>query len=382
MAAREDVYQKLRDEISKMPIPMPPAESGVELNLLRHLFTPEEAAIALNLNILPENLGRIHRRVAKSGIAITREELESVLDHLVDVGAILGGGLFEAKGKGKLYSLSQMVVGMFEFQVDRLTPAYVRDFNQYMDERFHMALLPGKTAQMRTIPVSTAVTPEMHIARYEDIKAYVRGLKDDIAVANCVCRQSTEVSGGKCGHSDIMETCLMFKDAARFALGRKKGRRLDNAGALEILDRAEKAGFILQPENARNPQFVCCCCTDCCHAIKVLKRHPRPSELLISNYRAVIDPVKCKGCKKCLDRCAMGAISLMDKTAVVDPDRCIGCGVCVASCANGAHRLIPKEKRYVPPRTHDAMYQKILMERLGVMKTLKAVSRVVTGRKA
>ena len=55
---------------------------------------------------------------------------------------------------------------------------------------------------MRTIPIGLAVTPEMRIEPYNDMKKYVGGLRDDIAVTNCVCRESAEVIGGSCRHSD------------------------------------------------------------------------------------------------------------------------------------------------------------------------------------
>jgi ferredoxin len=382
MINQDDVYRKLREEINKMPMPFLETASGVELKLLKHLFTPAEAEIALNLNILPETINRIHKRVQKSGITITPKELEETLDNLVNKGAILGGRAFESKGKGKQYSLAQLVVGMFEFQVNRLTKDYVHDFEQYTKEQFQKNLPVPKTLQMRTIPIGLAITPEMRIEPYNDMKKYVGGLKDDIAVANCVCRESAEVIGGSCRHSDIRETCLTFSDAARYMIGRGVGRPITNKEAINILNRAEEAGFILQPENSREPRFVCCCCVDCCHALKTYKMYPRPADLYISDYYTTIDPSKCKGCKKCIDRCGMEAISLKDKVAVVNLDRCIGCGACFVACKNEAHTLHKKEKTYVPPKNQDAMYQKIMVERYGLLSTMKTVTRVLSGRKA
>ena len=382
MINQDDVYRKLRKEINKMPIPFSETTSGVELRLLKHLFTPEEAQIALNLNILPETIHRIHKRVQKSGIEITKRELEGTLDNLVKKGAILGGRAFESKGKGKQYSLIQLAIGMFEFQNSRLTKEYVHDFEQYGKEQFHKDVFGTKTLQMRTIPIGIAITPEIRIEPYDDIKKYVGGLKDDISVANCVCRESTEKIGGSCRHSDIRETCLLFSDSARYGIGRGFARPITNEEAINILNRAEEVGFILQPENAREPQFVCCCCFDCCHALKMMKMQPRPADLCSATYYTTIDPSKCKGCKKCINRCAMDAISLKDKIAVVNLDRCIGCGVCFVACKNDAHQLHKKEKTYVPPKNQDAMYQKIMFERFGVVGTLKTVSKILTGRKA
>lgn len=377
-----DVYYKLKQEINKMPIPYSETKSGVELRLLKHLFTPAEAEIALNLNIMPETLDRIYKRVHKSGITVTRKELEDVLDTLVKKGAIMGGRLFESQKKGKQYSLAPLAIGMFEFQVDRLTRGFVEDFEQYVREQFHRDVLSTKTKQMRTIPISRSVTSELRVESYNNIREYVQNLKSDIAVQNCVCRQSAEIIDKPCQHSDIRETCLMFSDVARYSIGRGIGRPITKEETLAILDRAEEAGFVLSPENAQAPKFICCCCIDCCHLLKILNMHPQPADLFISNYYATIDPSLCMGCEMCKDRCGMRAISMEGNVAVINRDRCIGCGVCVTACVNDAHRMNKKDKTHIPPKTHDDMYKKIMIERFGLVSALKSVSRVLTGSKA
>ena len=111
MEETRDVYRRLQKHIDAMPVGFPAAASGVELRILEHLFTLEEAEIALSLGALPEPLDRIHRRVRKSGMS--KEELEATLDRLVTKGAILGGPGYSKGGKGKYYGKAQFAIGMF-----------------------------------------------------------------------------------------------------------------------------------------------------------------------------------------------------------------------------------------------------------------------------
>ena len=128
----DNVYVELRNQIDKMPVGMPATKSGVEIRLLKHLFTPEEAKIALSLNMFPEPLKRIYNRVKKTDKAITLEGLKEVLDRLAVKGAIL---LDEKKGQ-RLYSYAPFAIGMYEFQVGRLTKEFYEDSEEYLSGEF------------------------------------------------------------------------------------------------------------------------------------------------------------------------------------------------------------------------------------------------------
>ena len=77
----------------------------------------------------------------------------------------------------------------------------------------------------------------------------------------------------------------------------------------------------------------------------------------------------------------MEAVSLIDNIATVDQDRCIGCGLCVTTCEQNAIQLKKRAKETVPPKDHDAMYKKIMMERVGPWGTLKMMANMSLGRK-
>ena len=77
----------------------------------------------------------------------------------------------------------------------------------------------------------------------------------------------------------------------------------------------------------------------------------------------------------------MEAISMVDDVANVDLDRCIGCGLCTTTCNADAIKLKSKEGEYVPPKDHDALYKKIVMEKFGPWGTVKMASKNLLGRK-
>jgi hypothetical protein len=133
-----------------MPIAYPKTDSGVELRILKHLFTPDETEIALNLSALTESADKIYKRAKKNGIS--REKVEKILNGLVENGFIAGGKLLKAKGEEKYYIKAPLAIGMYEFQVNRLTEEFCEDMKQYENECFAEAFITPKTSQMKTIP--------------------------------------------------------------------------------------------------------------------------------------------------------------------------------------------------------------------------------------
>ena len=46
-----NIYRRLQDHLDKMPIGFPAVKSGADIRLLKHIFTPEEAEIAMLLKL-------------------------------------------------------------------------------------------------------------------------------------------------------------------------------------------------------------------------------------------------------------------------------------------------------------------------------------------
>jgi heterodisulfide reductase subunit A-like polyferredoxin len=97
-----------------------------------------------------------------------------------------------------------------------------------------------------------------------------------------------------------------------------------------------------------------------------IKKHPRPIEMVVSNYYAVVDADACTGCETCVERCQMEAISINeDDVAEINLDRCIGCGLCVPTCPTAALRLElkPEDQRYTPPAKGQELFEQMAQKR-------------------
>ena len=378
MNEKDDVYRLLQQHIDKMPIPFPATKSGIEIKLLKHLFSPEEAQVALALSMTPEPVEKIHKRLA--GLNLSRKELEKTLDDLAKQGSILADAKEGKTGVIKQYGKLPLVVGMFEFHVNQLNKELVEDFHTYMDESFRSALVSQKTGQMRSVPINTEIVLDKVVGLYDDIKQYVMRAEGPFSVVNCVCRQAGEEIG-ESRNNEIMETCLGVGEIAQYVITSGAGREVSRDGFVSLLDRAEKEGFVLNPENSQKPRYICCCSGDCCEVLLNAKKLPRPVELISGNYFAIVDLEKCTGCKKCESRCQMDAIMVYDKKSSVDLDRCIGCGLCATTCKSEAIALHEHAKPKVPAKNSQAMYQKILMERYGMWGGMKVAGKLMMGKK-
>ena len=373
---KPDIYRQLQRHLDYMPVPFPETESGVEISLLKKLFDEGEANIALNLSALPENIDKIHGRF-KEG-EITKDQLVSKLNGLSEKGAIMG--VPDPKG-GLLYSKIPLAIGMFEYQVDRITKELAEDFYRYEDEGFADAFLKSKTKQMRTIPVNVDIDPEFTVGSYDNSRAIIEKSPGPFAVMNCVCRQAKEKMGDPCKQTDIMQTCFTLGEAARFMMNRGVAQKLGKDEMISLITRAEHEGMVMQPANTQEPSFICCCCGCCCGVLTAAKKYPNPAELFHTNFYAKIDPGNCTACGECMELCQMDALVSVNNHTEVLRSHCIGCGVCLNACATEAISLMKTKKETVPPKDSMGMYKKMVKERYGVLGFFKIMGKAALGKK-
>jgi electron transport complex protein RnfB len=333
----DDVYLKLREFMNTLPVGYPSTPSGVEIRILKKLFSPEEAELTMQLKSEPEEVPAI-----AAGLGLDEAELAERLEKMARKGLI-----FRVRKENEVfYQAIQFMVGIYEFQLKNLDKEFCQMFEEYLPH-FGMSLMPLKTKQLRVVPVESAVKSTPMVETYNRVRELVEGQKT-FSVAQCICRKEQEILGKKCDRPQ--ETCLGFGDLAQFFIDNNWGRAIDKAEVMKILDLAEESGLVLSPSNSQELVAVCCCCPCCCPALKYAKLMPRPADMVISYYQAKINPELCSSCGVCLEQCQMAAIEKGEDSYRIVDGRCIGCGLCVSACPTEAISMRKKSGMEPPPK--------------------------------
>jgi len=332
----------------------PATRSGAEIKILKHIFSPQEAQIACCLSYKFESLETVFSRA--NHLVDSADELERHRDSSQKKGGI------ESKIKnGQVHFCNApLVVGMYEFQLDRLTPDFIENFREYTsDKKFGIEFLSTKLPQMRTIPVAKSIHPQHNVSTYDQVKSLLQAAEAPFAIHECICRKKKSLQGHACNVTDRKETCLSMGAMARMAVKSAAGREISREDAMAFIEQNQKEGLVLQPTNSEKVEFICSCCGCCCGMLGIHQELPKPLDFWATNFYAAADSQACESCGLCVKRCQVNAVSIAKKKqpAVVNRDRCLGCGVCVPSCPTGAITLVKKPAEVKPPKTREELHE-------------------------
>ena len=131
MKDKSDVYRKLQQHMDSMPVGLPATESGVEINILKIIFSPEEAAVATLLDYKYKSAEQLFE--ATDDEYASKTDLVKLLDKIVSKGGIARR---ERNGE-KQYALIPLVLwGIYEQQLKRLSPEFLMNFGPYIQNEF------------------------------------------------------------------------------------------------------------------------------------------------------------------------------------------------------------------------------------------------------
>lgn len=339
-----DVYQDLAEKLDHLPQGFPSTESGIELRILKKIFSPAEAAIALKLQPLPETAEAIAKR-----LDMPVKKTSTILDAMARKGQI---GCRKMGGE-QVYMFAAFIPGIYEFQVYRLDKELADMVEEYLP---HVMKVVGgyEPGVARTVPVKKQIDPGIHLEKYEDIRELIENAQS-FNLKDCICQKERRITGHHCSHT--LERCLYISNEEQafehFLLG---GRIISRAEALQVLENAEREGLVHNAflNTKHGHAAICNCCSCCCAAIRSTKELGGPTAVARSNFVAVIDPETCDACGVCMEnRCPMDAIAEKDGLYGVVRDTCIGCGVCTVTCPTDSIALIkrPSSEQTQPPDT-------------------------------
>jgi NAD-dependent dihydropyrimidine dehydrogenase PreA subunit len=370
----EQVYINLQRHLDRQAIGFPTTKSGSEIKILKHIFTPQEAEIATCLTYKFEPLEMVFKKAGH--IVESPQELAELLDRIEKNGGI------ESKTKDgqRLYCNAPLVVGMYEFQLGKLTPEFIKDFSEYTsDKKYGIGFISTKLPQMRTIPIAKSIQPQLNVSTFDEVTKLLRQAKAPFVIFDCICRQKKAIGGEPCQMTDRKETCFAVDSIAQAFLRNGLGRKITLDESMSILEQNQKQGLVLQPSNTQKAEFICSCCGCCCGMLAMHKSLPKPVDFWASNYYAVVDTDSCDGCGNCENRCQVGAASVSEKKqqSFIDLNRCIGCGLCIPTCPQKALFLKKKSTEVRPPKTREDLYDTIMSNKKGRLGKLKVTGKVV-----
>ena len=376
------LYRKLQQHLDRQPVGFPPSADGSDIRLLKHVFSPEQAAIATCLGHEPQPIEVIFDQAKQ--MVPSMDALKVHLTAMVKKGGIE----CHRKNNRDVYATVPLVVGIYELQVDRLTPEFIRDFKAYTStKRFGISFLGTGRSQMRTIPVNKSIVPDLPVAEYDQIFNLIEKAQPPFVVLPCICRKKKAMQGEPCKQTRREETCMAMGGIAQTLIKMELGRQITRPEAMEIISQNQEEGLVLQPSNTQKIEFLCSCCGCCCSMLSLHKELPLPLDFWETGFKAELSADTCVACGQCADKCPVQALSFPDPAneqkkrtrPFIDPDRCIGCGQCVAACRPGALSLVPRQGQAPPPTGRDELNAELLAHKNQPLARTRVVGTLAKG---
>lgn len=330
----EDLYERLREKLDRHPMGAP-ADPSI-LSILRELFAPEEARLALCMSFK----GLDVEEIAKRG-DVPKIEASSLLESMANKGLI-----YCVKTKAHIrYALMPPMPGFFEFslikgeetaQTQRLRRLWEEYFANALGETLHST----RILTTRVISVNKKIAYGINILPYEESAEIVKRA-NKIALGQCQCR----LAARKC--DSPLDVCIMLDGWAEFLTDRRLARLVSIEEAIDALRRAEEAGLVHTTNNTKTPvPFICNCCSCCCYMLRGVVEH---RNLGSSRFIASVYEEACTGCHGCVEICKFKGMEVNEEgIAKVMKDYCMGCGICSSVCPENAISMVQRSDYHEP----------------------------------
>jgi len=163
-----DTYNKLRAFLDSIPNGFPASESGIEIKILKRIFTEEEAELFTKMKLTFETAEQISTRTA-----LDVEYIKKMLPIMKNKGQIVG----ISKGNFSLYRIYPYVFGIYEFQGASMDREFAALAEEYMDSTMAEEFFTKEPPMMKSIPIGIEVKDDTAIEPYESVAVLIEGAK-------------------------------------------------------------------------------------------------------------------------------------------------------------------------------------------------------------
>jgi NADPH-dependent glutamate synthase beta subunit-like oxidoreductase len=293
-------------------------ENHMDFWILDRLLTKREVRFLLSFK--KRRTGLTTKELAERN-HISEKKAQKIIDHLLWIGILEQNR--DNEDHHIQYWIPKWVVGSGEYMVEHPTladehPEVATMFNLAPQEPLELAakLVPpgGAGIGMHVIPVEKAIDPKAQSVSVEYLSHWLNK-NDTFCKMVCACRKAQRIRGEGVGDIEGY-MCIGVGDIAEYLVtSGKDAQYITREEALEIIERAERKGYVHQITNLDGPERIvgiCNCSPGSCYGLRTSQLFNTPN-MSRSAYRAHVDPEKCVACGKCVEVCPAGAARLGQK---------------------------------------------------------------------
>ncbi len=322
---KEIVMKLARMCTDNIPRKMPGGmhENHMDFWILDRMLTKEEARFMLSFKKL--RTGYTTTELSKMN-HMPVDKTQKMIDHLLWIGILEQNR--DNPDQHIQYWVPKWVVGNGEYMMEHKTladdhPEVATMFNYAPQEPLEWAakMVPpgGAGLGMHVIPVEKAIDPSSRSVDTEHLSHWLDKY-DKFCTMVCACRKAQRIRGEGVGDIEGY-MCIGVGDIAEFLVeSGKDAHYITREQAKEIIERAERKGYVHEITNVDGPDRIvgiCNCSAGSCYALRTSQLFNTPN-MSRSAYRAHVTAENCVACGKCVEVCPVGAAKLGRKLCKAD----------------------------------------------------------------